>query len=88
MNGFKICRKIKGANNAADLYLSLSGNLRRTVYDLFLNTFAGRHNGEIYLQAQKLLSLSECIFKKITNKGMLDNNSDQSNTVEQKYELL
>ena len=35
MNGFKVYKEIKRANSATDLYLYLSGNLNRTVYDLF-----------------------------------------------------
>ena len=38
MNGFNVYKKIKGVNSAADLYLHLLGNPKRTVYDLFLNT--------------------------------------------------
>ena len=86
MNGFNIYKTIKGANNAADLYLYLLGNPRRTIYDIFLNTPADKYNKEIYLQAQKLVILREYILKKLTNKGILNNNSDQSNIVEQKYE--
>ena len=76
----------KGANSATDLYLYLLGNPRRTVYDLFLNTPTDKYKNEIYLQAQKLFSLREGIFKKLTNKRILNNNSDQSSIVEQKYE--
>ena len=39
----------------------------------------------MYLQTQKLLSLRQDIFKKLTNKRILNNNSDQSSIVEQKY---
>ena len=86
MNGFNIYKTIKGANNAADLYLYLLGNPRRTIYDIFLNTPADKYNKEIYLQAQKLVILREYILKKLTNKGILNNNSDQLNIVEQKCE--
>ena len=86
MIGLKIYKKIKRSNNASDLYLYLLGNPRRTVYDLFLNNPADKHNGEIYLQTQKLFRLREYIFNKLTNKGILNNNSDLSNTAEQKYE--
>ena len=86
MIGLKIYKKNKRSNNAADLYLYLLGNPKRTLYDLFLNNPADKHNGEIYLQAQRLFSLKEYVFNKLTNKGILNNNSDQSNTVEQKYE--
>ena len=86
MNGFSIYKTIKGENNAADLYLYLLGNPRRTIYDIFLNALADKYNKEIYLQAQKLVILREYILKKLTNKGILNNNSDKSNIVEQKYE--
>ena len=85
MNGFNVYKKIKGANSATDLYLYLLGNLNRTVYDLFLNTSIDKYNIEIYLQAQKLFSLREDIFKKITNKGIINNDFDQSSIAKQKY---
>ena len=85
MNGFNVYKKIKGVNNAADLYLYLLGNPKITVYDLFLNTPTDTYNNEIYLQAQKLFSLREGIFKKLTNKGIINNDFDQPNIVEQKY---
>ena len=44
MNGFNIYKKIKGVINAADLYLYLLGNSRRTVYDIFLNTPIDKYN--------------------------------------------
>ena len=75
MNGFNVHKKIKGANSATDLYLYLLGNPRRTVYDFFLNTPRNLFNKEIYLQAQKLFSLREDIFKKLYNKRIL-NDSD------------
>ena len=59
MNGFNVYKKIKGANTAKDLYLYLLGNLKRTVYDLFLNTPTDKYNTEIYLQVQKLFSSRE-----------------------------
>ena len=85
MNGFNVYKKIKGANSAADLYLYLLGNVNRTVYDLFLNTPTDKYNKEIDLQTQKLFSLREDIFKKITNKGIINNDFDQSSIAEQKY---
>ena len=85
MNGFHVYKKIKGAKSATDLYLYLLGNPRRTVYDLFLKTPTDKYNKEIYLQAQKLFSLSECISKKLTNKRILNNDSDDSKIVEQKF---
>ena len=60
-------------------------NLKRTVYNVFLNTPTDKYNKEMYLQTQKLLSLRQDIFKKLTNKRILNNNSDQSSIVEQKY---
>ena len=61
------------------------GNPKRTVYDLFLNTPTDKYNKEIYLEVQKLLSLRESVFKKLTNKGIINNDIDQSSIVEQKY---
>ena len=85
MNRFNIYKKIKGANKASGLYLYLLVNLRRTVYDVFLNTPTDKYNKEMYLQAQKLLSLWQDIFKKLTNKRILNNNSGQSSIAEEKY---
>ena len=85
MNGFNVYKKIKGVNKVEDHYLYLLGNPRRTVYELFLNTPKDKYNKEIYLQAQKLFSLRENIFKKLTNKGIINNDFDQSSIVEQKY---
>ena len=85
MNGFNIYKKIKEANKAAGLYLYLLINLRRTVYDVFLNNPTDKYNKEMYLQTQKLLSLRQDIFKKLINKRILNNDSDQSSIVEQKY---
>ena len=82
MNEFNVYKKIKGANSATDLYLYLLRNPRRTVYDLFLNTPTDKYNKEIYLQVQKLFSLRESIFKKLTNKGIINNDFDQSSIVE------
>ena len=86
MNGFNVYKNIKGVNKVEDHYLYLLGNPRRTVYELFLNTPKDKYNKEIYLQVQKLFSLRENIFKNLTNKRILNNDSDQSNTAEQKYE--
>ena len=85
MNGFNVYKKIKGVNSATDLYLYLLGNRNRTVYDLFLNTPTKKYNKETYLLAQKLFTLRESIFKKLTNKGCINNDFDQSSIVEQKY---
>ena len=78
-------KKIKEANSATDLYLYLLGNPRRTVYDLFFNTLANKYNKEVYLQVQKFFSLGEDNFKKLTNKGVINNDFDQSSIVKQKY---
>ena len=83
MNGFNVYKKIKGANSATDFHLYLLGNPIRTVYHLFLNTPTDKHNKEIYLQVQKLFSLRDNIFKKLTNKGIINNDSDQSSIVDQ-----
>ena len=78
-------KKIKEANSATDFYLYLLGNPRRTVYDLFFNTLANKYNKEVYLQVQKFFSLREDNFKKLTNKGVINNDFDQSSIVKQKY---
>ena len=65
--------------------LILLGNPRKTVYDLFLNTPIDKYNKDIYLQLQKLFSLRDNIFKKLTNKGIINNDFDQSSIVKQKY---
>ena len=85
MNISNVYKKIKNANNASDLYLYLLGNPRKTVYDIFLNSPTDKYNQKIYLQAQKLFSVREVIFKKLTKKGILNNNYDQSNIVEQNH---
>ena len=91
MNRFNVYKKIKAENSATNLYLYLLGNPNRTVYDLFLNTPTDKYNKEIYLQVQKLFSLREDIFEKLTNKGIIimvliiNNDFDQSSIVEQKY---
>ena len=84
MNEFNVYKKIKGANSATDLYLCLLGNPNNTIYDLFLNTPTDKYN-EIYLEAQKLLTLRESVLKKLNNKGIINNDTDQSSIVEQKY---
>ena len=85
MNRFNVYKKIKGVNSATDLYLYLLGNPRRTVNSLFLNTSTDKYSKEIYSREQKLFSLMQDIFKKLTNKRILNDDSDQSNIVEQKY---
>ena len=85
MNGFNVYKKLKGANSATDPYLYLLENANRTVYDLFLKTPTDKYNKEICLQVQKLFSLRESIFKKLTNKRIINNDFDQSSIVEQKY---
>ena len=85
MNGCNVYKKIKGANSTTDLYLYLLGNPRRTFYDLFLYTPTDKYDKEIYLQAQKLFSLREDVFQKLTNKGITNNDFDQSSIVKQKY---
>ena len=78
-------------NSATNLYLYLLENPRTTVFDLFLNTPTDKYNKEIYLQVQKLFSLREDIFEKLTNKVIIimvliiNNDFDQSSIVEQKY---
>ena len=71
MNGFNVYKNINGANSATDLYLILPANPRKTVHDLFLNTPTDQYNKEIYLQAQKLFSLSQDIFKNVTTIGII-----------------
>ena len=85
MDGFSVYRNINAANSARDLYLYLLENPRISVYDLFLNTATDKYNKEIYLQVQKLFSSMEDIFKKLTNKGIINNDFNQSSIVKQKY---
>ena len=61
------------------------GKSEQNYNDLFLNTPTDKYNKEIYLEVQKLLSLRESVFKKLTNKGIINNDIDQSSIVEQKY---
>ena len=85
MDGFSVYRNINAANSARDLYLYLLENPRISVYDLFLNTATDKYNKEIYLQVQKLFSSMEDIFKKLNNKGIINNDFNQSSIVKQKY---
>ena len=84
-DGFSVYRNINAANSARDLYLYLLENPRISVYNLFLNTPTDKYNKEIYLQVQKLFSSMEDIFKKLTNKGIINNDFNQSSIVKQKY---
>ena len=63
------------------------GNPKRTVYDLFLNTPTDKYNKEIYLQAQKLFSLREGIFRKLTNKGIINNDFIAERNMLRKHRL-
>ena len=54
------------------------GNWDKTVDDIFLNTLTDKYNKEIYLQAQILFNLREKVFKKLSNKEVIKNDSDQS----------
>ena len=83
INGFHVYKKLREQSAQQTLYLLR--NPRRTVYGLFLKTPTDKYNKEISLQAQKLFSLREDISKKLTNKRILNNDSDQSSIVEQKY---
>ena len=83
INGFHVYKKLREQSAQQTLYLLR--NPRRTVYGLFLKTPTDKYNKEISLQAQKLFSLREDISKKLTNKRILNNDSDQSSIVEQKF---
>ena len=83
MNGFevyKIIKKLKNESNykAEDLYLILLGNPNKTVNDKFLKTLTDKYNEKIYLQAKILFNLREKIFKKLFNKTIIKNDSDES----------
>ena len=83
MNGLKVYKTIKKPEGdlnykVKDLYLMLSGNLKKTVNDIFLKTPADKYNEKIYLQAKILFNSMEKKFEKFFNKGIIKNDSDQS----------
>ena len=87
MNGFVVYKKIKkpkkGLNyKAEDFYLILLGNSNKTVDDIFLKTPTDEQNKEIYPQAKILFNLREKIFRKLFNKEIIKNDSDQSDIEE------
>ena len=91
MNGFKVYKKFKKSKKkldykAEDLCLFLLTNQNKTVDDIFSNTPTEKHNKGIYLQAKILFNLREKFLKKLFNKGIIKNDSDQSDIVEQKCE--
>ena len=61
-------------------------NQNRTVKNIFSNTPTDKHNKKLYLQARILFDLRGKKFKKLFNKGIIKNDSDQPNIVRQKYE--
>ena len=89
MNGFEVCKIIKKPKNesdymAEDFYLKLLGNLNKTVNGILLNKPTDKYNEKVYLQAQILFNLREKKFKKLFNKGIIENDSDQSDIEQEK----
>ena len=92
MNRFEVYKIIKNPKNqlnykAKNLYLTLLGNSNKTVNDIFLKKPTDKHNKEIYSQAKILFNLRKKIFKKLFNKGIIKNNSDQSDIEEYKESI-
>ena len=54
------------------------GNSKKTVYDIFLKPPTDKYNKEIYLQLKILFNLREKFLKKLSNKGITENDFDQS----------
>ena len=63
------------------------GNSNKTVNDIFLKKPTDKHNKEIYLQARILFNLRKNFFKKLFNKGIIKNNSDQWDIEEYKESI-
>ena len=92
MNRFEVYKIIKNPKNqlnykAKNLYLTLLGNSNKTVNDIFLKKPTDKHNKEIYSQAKILFNLRKNFFKKLFNKGIIKNNSDQSDIEEYKESI-
>ena len=88
MNGFKVNKKYMTSKNeykAEDLYIKLLGNQKYTVYDIFLKTPTNKNNEKIYLQAHTLFDLREQIFKKLFDKGIIQD--DYEKTIGEKTKL-
>ena len=89
MNVFGVYKDIsklkkKPAYKAKDLYLRLLGNPSSNIDDILFIKSEDKHDREIYTQAKILFDLREQIFKKLVNKGIIKNDSDQSDI--KKYE--
>ena len=81
MNGFKVNKKYMTSKNeykAEDLYIKLLGNQKYTVYNIFLKTPTNKNNKKIYLQAQTLFDLREQIFKKLFDKGIIQDDYEKN----------
>ena len=92
MNRFEVYKITKNPKNelnyeAKNLYLILLGNSNKTVNDIFLKKPTDKHNKEIYLQARILFNLRKNFFKKLFNKGIIKNNSDQWDIEEYKESI-
>ena len=88
MNGFKVNKKYMTSKNeykAEDLHIKLLGNQKYTVYDIFLKTPTNKNNEKIYLQAHTLFDLREQIFKKLFDKGIIQD--DYEKTIGEKTKL-
>ena len=82
MNGFQVYKIIEKPKNesdyrAEDLYLKLLENQNKTVNDILLNKPTDKCNEKIYLQTKTLFNSNKQIFKKLFNKGIIRNDSDQ-----------
>ena len=84
MKRFRVRKKIKKLkneseyNNAKVLYSILLGNSNKTADDIYLKNTTNENNKKIYLQAKILFNLREQTFKKLFNKVVIKNNSDES----------
>ena len=84
MKRFRVRKKIKKLkneseyNNAKVLYSILLGNSNKTADDVFLKNTTNENNKKIYLQTKILFNLREQTFKKLFNKGVIKNDSDES----------
>ena len=86
MKRFRVRKKIEKLknesenNNAKVLYSILLANSNKTADDIFLKNTTNESNKKIHLQAKILFNLREQIFKKLFNKGVIKNHSDESGT--------
>ena len=90
MNGFNVYKNImkpKGESDykAENLYKKLLGAPNKNVDEiLFLKSSMDQYKKEFYLKAKMLFDLRKDIIKKLSNKGIIKNYSDQSDKKEYK----